>query len=52
MARRTAEGMSKKEVIRCLKRFVARQVYRAIIADLATGDQPRLNKAQKTQKAA
>ncbi|GGO97369.1 IS110 family transposase [Wenjunlia tyrosinilytica] len=28
VARRTAEGMTKKDVIRCLKRFVAREVYR------------------------
>ena len=27
MARRTAEGRSKKETIRCLKRYVAREVY-------------------------
>ncbi len=27
VARRTAEGLSKKEIIRCLKRFVAREVY-------------------------
>ena len=25
--RRTAEGQSKKEIIRCLKRYVAREVY-------------------------
>jgi hypothetical protein len=25
--RRTAEGLSKKDVIRCLKRYVAREVY-------------------------
>ena len=30
MRRRTAEGMSKREVIRCLKRYVAREVYSAI----------------------
>ena len=30
MQRRTAEGMSKREVIRCLKRYVAREVYSAI----------------------
>ena len=30
MRRRTAEGMSKAEVIRCLKRYVAREVYSAI----------------------
>ena len=31
MARRTAEGRSKKETIRCLKRYVAREVYAAIV---------------------
>ena len=31
MARRTKEGMSKKEIIRCLKRYVAREVYRALV---------------------
>jgi transposase len=31
VARRTAEGKSKKEVIRCLKRYVAREVYRMLI---------------------
>ena len=30
MRRRTAEGMTKVEVIRCLKRYVAREVYTAI----------------------
>ena len=30
MRRRTAEGMSKAEVIRCLKRYVAREVYSII----------------------
>jgi len=28
VARRTAEGMSKKDILRCLKRFIAREVYR------------------------
>ncbi len=28
VARRTAEGMVKKDIVRCLKRFVAREVYR------------------------
>ena len=27
MRRRTTEGMSKTEIIRCLKRYVAREVY-------------------------
>ena len=30
MRRRTAEGMSERDVIRCLKRYVAREVYSAI----------------------
>ena len=35
--RRTAEGKSKKEIIRCLKRYVARELYRILTAkDLET----------------
>jgi transposase len=30
--RRTKEGQSKKEIIRCLKRYVAREVYRHLRA--------------------
>jgi len=30
VARRTAEGKSKKEILRCLKRYVAREVYAAL----------------------
>ena len=30
MARRTAEGKSKKEIIRCLKRYIAREIYRIL----------------------
>ena len=39
MARRTAQGKSKREIIRCLKRYVAREIYLAlkgVAADLAT----------------
>jgi transposase len=36
MQRRLAEGHTKKEVIRCLKRYVARQIYRTLRADLST----------------
>ena len=28
--RRTKEGLSKREIIRCLKRYVAREVYRQL----------------------
>ena len=33
VTRRTAQGLSKKDIIRCLKRFVAREIYNALIAD-------------------
>ena len=32
--RRTAEGLSKSEIIRCLKRYLAREVYADLVADL------------------
>ena len=32
--RRTAEGKSKKEIIRCLKRYIAREVYGALLPSL------------------
>ena len=35
VVRRTAEGKTKKEIIRCLKRYVAREVYQAIMGDMA-----------------
>ena len=35
VARRTAEGKSKKEIIRCLKRYVAREVYRVLVPSVA-----------------
>jgi transposase len=30
LARRTAEGKSKREIIRCLKRYIAREVFTAL----------------------
>jgi hypothetical protein len=30
VARRTAEGLSKKEIIRCLKRYIARELYKIL----------------------
>jgi transposase len=32
VSRRTAEGKSKREIIRCLKRYVAREVYRVLLS--------------------
>jgi hypothetical protein len=34
MERRRTEGLSKKDVLRCLKRFIAREVYHALEQDL------------------
>ena len=34
MARRQAEGLSKKDEVRCLKRFIAREVYHDPVTDL------------------
>ena len=34
LARRTAEGKSKREIVRCLKRYVAREVYAVLTEDI------------------
>jgi transposase len=39
VARRTKEGKTKKEIIRCLKRYIAREVYR-ILASLSPNKPP------------
>ena len=31
--RRTAEGRPKREIIRCLKRFLAREIFQRVMAD-------------------
>ena len=41
--RRTAEGLTKREIIRCLKRYIAREVYKAL---------PRADQQQPLDKAA
>jgi hypothetical protein len=33
--RRTTEGKTKREIIRCLKRYIARETYRTLREDLA-----------------
>jgi transposase len=40
LTRRTTEGKTKKEIIRCLKRAVVREIYRALITDLPTLKSP------------
>ena len=32
--RRTKQGLSKKEILRCLKRYIARQLYRLLLDPL------------------
>ena len=36
VSRRSAEALSKPEIIRCLKRYVAREMYRALVSALGT----------------
>jgi transposase len=43
MKRRTAEGLTKREIIRCLKRYIAREVFKAL---------PRADTSQPLPKAA
>ena len=40
VTRRTAEGLSKPEIIRCLKRYLAREVYRLLRAPNGPADTP------------
>jgi transposase len=40
-ARRTAEGKTKREILRCLKRYIAREVYNTLRADLAQPGDPQ-----------
>ncbi len=40
VARRTTEGRSKREIIRCLKRYVARELYALLTAQPGRGAQP------------
>ncbi|GAA2629265.1 IS110 family transposase [Streptomyces vastus] len=44
VARRTAEGMSKKDIFRCLKRFIAREVYK-YLTSTNVSQQPLLQAA-------
>jgi transposase len=36
VARRTAEGKTSREIRRCLKRYIARQLYRTLTATMIT----------------
>jgi len=39
--RRTAEGKTHREIMRCLKRYIAREIFNSLRADLADTAQPR-----------
>jgi transposase len=39
--RRTAEGKTQREIMRCLKRYIAREIFNSLRADLANTAQPR-----------
>ncbi|MFL5513662.1 MAG: IS110 family transposase [Gemmatimonadales bacterium] len=47
VARRTAEGKSKREIMRCLKRYIAREIYR-LLAPRAVASPPRASVSQAT----
>lgn len=40
VARRTAEGKNKWEIMRCLKRYIAREVYRVLLSSVAMRTSP------------
>lgn len=42
MRRRLAEGRTRREIIRCLKRYVAREIYRLIVPTNTTADRTGL----------
>ena len=40
--RRTGEGLSTKEILRCLKRYIVRELYPLILSDLTYANRPLL----------
>jgi hypothetical protein len=51
VTRRTAAGLSKPEIIRCLKRYLAREIYRILVPTPAVLLRPAAN-GSPTQPAA
>jgi transposase len=43
MHRRTQQGLTTKEIIRCLKRYITRDIFKALTKDLATLNNPTSN---------
>ena len=50
--RRTTEGMSKPEIIRCLKRYIAREIYTALLTPGLAPSRPLLPPRRRSQRAA
>ena len=50
--RRTEEGLAKKDIMRCLKRHIAREIYRALIDDLHIRCRPNPEPPPAIAKAA
>jgi hypothetical protein len=48
VAKRTAEGKSKREIMRCLKRYVAREIYRQITNPQPAPDNSDLRQTRTT----
>jgi transposase len=51
VARRTAEGKTKKEIIRCLKRYVAREVYKALVSTARPAGRPPATRTEEDRLA-
>ena len=51
VTRRTSEGKTKKEIIRCLKRYVAREVYKILAATARPADGPSLIRTAEDRPA-
>jgi hypothetical protein len=49
--RRTADGKTKTEIIRCLKRYIARELYHALVADLLPGPPDALARSSPSPAA-
>jgi transposase len=41
VARRTAEGRAKKEILRCLRRYIAREIYPRLLSPASPGGRQR-----------
>ena len=48
VARRTADGRTKRDIIRCLKRFLDREIYQRVMTDYRARQQRRRTRANPT----